>query len=231
MLVVIIVLLGLLLLWVVLHKWWNSSINPLKGNVRETNIIRHGQPNNEEGIESVYNEIDESAMNTITSRRSFHHSYLELPNIPSSKQTTKGNTCNTPSSIRSTQLSSKSQAVQLKTRNESNKHTNDQHSPEGSECSDVHICATSFSKLQSIETMFGHQESSLQSNEGIQNEYSFSKESTLIGFGRSISNNKLTLKDVRSQARTINIVDNPIYHETVNRHPKSTAWFTKSKTI
>ncbi|CAG2243978.1 unnamed protein product [Mytilus edulis] len=232
--IAIIILLGLLLLFGVWHKWWNSSINPLKGNARETNIKRHGQLKDEEGIESVYNEIDELAMNTITSRRSFHHSYLDLPNIPSSKLTTKRNTCSTPSSIRSTQLSSKSQAMQQKTRNESKENPNDQHSLEGSECSDVHICSTYFSKLQSIDTMFEHRKSSLPSNAtvtGIQDEYYVSKESTYIGFGRSMSYNKLTLTDIRSQAKVINVVDNPIYHKTVNRQPQSATWLSKRKTI
>ncbi|CAG2253812.1 unnamed protein product [Mytilus edulis] len=97
MLIVIIILLSLLLFLGLLHKCWNTSINPLKGNDRNTNEIGHGQRKDEEGIESVYNEIDELAMNTITSRTSFHHSYLELPNILtcSSKVTTKGNTRST----------------------------------------------------------------------------------------------------------------------------------------
>ncbi|CAG2243385.1 unnamed protein product [Mytilus edulis] len=97
MLIVIIILLGLLLLLVLLRKYCNTSINPPKSIDRKLNETGHAQPKNEEGIESVYNEIDELAMNTITSNTSFHHSYLELPNILSSKLTTKDNTFNTPS--------------------------------------------------------------------------------------------------------------------------------------
>lgn len=234
MFIVIIIFLGLLLLLVLLHKCCNTSINQPKSIDRKLNEIGHAQPKNEEGIESVYNEIDELAMNTITSNTSFHHSYLELPNILSCKLTTKENTFNRSSSIFTTHLNSESQPVQQKTRNEFKEHTNDLHSPEGSECSDVHIPSTSFSKLQSIETMFEHRESSLPSNgtvTGIQNEYYVSKDSTCNGFGRSMSNNKLTLKDVRSQARRINVVDNPLYNETVNMQPKSAAWLSKRKTI
>ncbi|CAG2253815.1 unnamed protein product [Mytilus edulis] len=200
-----------------LHKCWNAFINPLKGNDRNTNEIGHGQRKDEEGIESVYNEIDELAMNTITPRTSFHHSYLELPNIPSSKL--NENTCSTPISVCSTQLRSKSQPGQHNSRHQLKEHTTDQHSSV---------------ELQSIEIMFEHRESSLPSNatvKGIQNKYSVSQESTYIGFGRSMSYNKLTLKDVRSQARRINVVDNPIYHETVNRQPKSATSLLKRKTI
>ncbi|CAC5419892.1 unnamed protein product [Mytilus coruscus] len=209
-------------------------MNPLNCNDSKTNEIRNDHLQDDENIESVYNEIDELAMNT--SRRSYHHSYLEITNSLSSTLHTKGSS--TPSSICSTHLSSKSQPVQQKTlrrqRNELKEHTNDQHSPEGSEYSDEHIRPTSFVQLQPIEIMLEHRGISLPNNDtvtGIQNEYSISKESTLIGFGRSTRINKLSLKDVRSQTRRINVVDNPIYHETVNRHPKSAAWFSKRKTL
>ncbi|CAC5402470.1 unnamed protein product [Mytilus coruscus] len=256
----IIVLLSLFILFGLLHKYRKRRkkvlLNQQKDNELNTNENRRGNQQDEERMEGVYNEIDESAMNTLTSRNLFRHSYFEITDSLGSTIHTKGSS--TPSSTSLERFSSQYQSLrQTSHRNQSIsaeesthdlqsavkgsndlhcavKGTNDIHSDVGSEYSDGYLRPRSIVQLQSMEIVFGREGTSLSKLDkvtGIQNDEYMSKESIYDVIGRSMSYNTLILKDVKSPTTEIGVVDNPIYNETVNRYPKDVIRFSKSKTI
>ncbi|CAC5390437.1 unnamed protein product [Mytilus coruscus] len=240
LLIFIIILLSLFILFGLLHKYRkrrkNVLLNQQKDTELNTNENRRENQQEEERIEGVYNEIDESAMNTLTSRNLFRHSYFEITDSLGSTSHTKGSS--TPSSTSLERLSSQYQSLrQTSHRNQSNsgeERTNDLQREVGSDYSDGYLRPRSIAPPQSMEIVFGRQGTSLSKLDkvtGIQNDEYMTKESTYDVTGRSMSYNTLILKDVKSPTTEIGVVDNPIYNETVNRYPKDAIRFSQRKTI
>lgn len=236
-LISIIVLLSLFILFGLLHKYRKRRkkllLNQQKDNELNTKENRRGNQQDEERIEGVYNEIDETAMNTLTSRYLFRNSYFEI-------------TDSTPSSTSLELFSSQYQSLRRAShRNQSNsaeETTNDLHSPvKGSndqqsevkgEYSDGYLRPMSFA--QSMEIACARKGTSLTKLDKVtvtQNDEYMSKQSTYDDIGRPMNYNTLNLKDVRSPTTEIGVVDNPIYNETVNLYPKDVIRFSKRKTI
>ncbi|CAG2216681.1 unnamed protein product [Mytilus edulis] len=134
-LISIIVLFSLFILFGLLHKYRKRRkkvlLNQQKDNELNTNENRRGNQQDEERIEGVYNEIDEAAMNTLTSRHLFRHSYFEIAESLGSTVHTKSSS--TPSSTSLERFSSQYQSLRRTShRNQSNsaeESTNDLHSP------------------------------------------------------------------------------------------------------
>lgn len=247
-LISIIVLLSLFILFGLLHKYRKRRkkvlLNQQEDNELNTNENRRGNQQDEERIEGVYNEIDEAAMNTLTSRNLFRHSYFEIAESLGSTVHTKSSS--TPSSTSLERFSSQYQSLRRKShRNQSNsaeestndlhravKGSNDQQSEVKSEYSDGYLRPMSFA--QSKEIAFARKVTSLSKLDkvtGIQNDECMSRKSTYDDIGRPMNYNTLDLKDVRSPTTEIGVVDNPIYNETVNMYPKDVIRFSKRKTI
>ncbi|CAC5366227.1 unnamed protein product [Mytilus coruscus] len=229
---------SLYILFGLLHKYHKrrqrALINPLNDNEIETNETRRENQEIEERTESVYNEIDESAMKTLSFRHSFHHSYFEMTNSISSTLHKKPN--RTQSSICLARLSSQSQPVRQKSlqkqRDCAKGSTNDLQI--ASEYSDGYLrpVVRSILQLKSIKTVSENQGTLFQNNDkvtSLHNDECINTESNNVCVCRSMSYNKLSLKDVRNQTKEIGVVDNPIYHQTVNRQYADC--FLKRKTI
>ncbi|CAC5394963.1 unnamed protein product [Mytilus coruscus] len=239
-LIIIILLISLFILCEFLHKYRKRRrrvlTNPLNDTEIETHTIRRGHQEDEERIESVYNEIDESAMNTLIPRNILRHSYFEITNSLSSTMHTKvssipNSLCLSRLSLQSLLLRQTSLRVQ---RNNEEEINNDLHIVVGSEYSDGYLRPMSIAQLQSMDIMIEHQGTALPNNENvlrIQNDEYFYMECCSAGTGSSMSYNTLKLKGVKNQTKGICVVDNPIYNETMHRHPKYATWSSKRKTI
>ncbi|VDI56079.1 Hypothetical predicted protein [Mytilus galloprovincialis] len=105
-LIIIIIILSLIILFGLLQKYRKRHRRVLISPIHHNEIEAHEIREVEDRTESVYHEIDESAMKTLSPRQSFHHSYLEIRNSLHSTIHTKAK-----SRTRIASVSSKSQLV------------------------------------------------------------------------------------------------------------------------
>ncbi|CAG2234546.1 unnamed protein product [Mytilus edulis] len=232
-LIIIIIILSLIILFGLLQKYRKRQsrtlISPINHNEIETHEIREV----EDRTESVYHEIDESAMKTLSPRQPFHHSYIEIRNSLHSTIHTQAK-----SSTSLARVSSKSKLVRQtslrRQRHSTEGSSNDINSAVRNEYSDGYLLpiTRSIAKLRTFKTFSENREIMFPNIDKITskpNDECINKESTGIGICRSMSYNKLVLKDIRTTR--IDIVDNPTYSETVHLNPKYTTLSPRRRTL
>ncbi|VDI62138.1 Hypothetical predicted protein [Mytilus galloprovincialis] len=197
-LIIIIIILSLIILFGLLQKYRKRHRRVLISPIHHNEIEAHEIREVEDRTESVYHEIDESAMKTLSPRQSFHHSYLEIRNSLHSTIHTKAK-----SRTRIASVSSKSQLVRQtslrRQRCSIEGSSNDINSAERNEYSDGYLLpiTRSIAQVRTMQSFSENRESLFRNNDKITSKPShecINKESTGIGICRSMSYNKLVLR-------------------------------------